>query len=117
MAVLGDAGMVPTMPAYVTILTILGLVLHVPAIGVGAVLMAAGKQSGPHAGNAALVLAIPFVIAVAVALIGGLMTLGTGTWSLTSESGRAVGWGWVRWSSVLVLVGWLLAVVLLYLRK
>lgn len=105
------------MPPSVTILTILGVGLYVPAIALGAVLMAAGNQSGPHAGNAALVLAIPFVIALVVASIGALMTLGTGTWSLTSDVGRAAGWGWVRWSSVLVLVGWLLAVVMLYLRK
>lgn len=105
------------MPTSVTILTILGLVLHVPAIALGVVLMAAGKQTGPHAGNAALALAIPFVIALAVAAIGALMTLGTGTWSLTSETGRTAGWGWVRWSSVVLLIGWLLAVVLLYLRK
>lgn len=105
------------MPTSVTILTILGLVMQVPALALGMVLVAAGRQTGPHAGNAALALAIPFVIALAIASIGALMTLGTGTWSLTSEAGRAAGWGWVRWSSVLVLVGWLLAAVLLILRR
>lgn len=105
------------MPTSVTILTILGLVLQVPALALGLVLIAAGKQTGPHAGNAALALAIPFVIALAVAVVGALMTLGTGTWSLTSDAGRAAGWGWVRWSSVVMLIGWLLAVVLLILRR
>jgi hypothetical protein len=105
------------MPTSVTILTILGLVLQLPAIALGLVLIAAGKQTGAHAGNAALALAIPFVIAMAIAVIGGLMILGTGTWSLTSDSGRAAGWGWVRWSSVAVLVFWSIALLLFELRR
>jgi len=100
------------MPTSVTVLTILGLVMHVPAIALAVVLIAAGRQTGPHAGNAALVLAIPFVIAAVVSLIGALMTLGTGTWSFTSEVGRAGGWGWVRWSSVAVIMFWIVALLL-----
>jgi hypothetical protein len=106
-----------TMPTSVTILTILGLAMQVPAIALGIVLMAAGKQSGPHAGNAALALAIPFVIALAIAVIGGLFTLGTGMWSLTSDLGRATAWGWVRWSSVTVLMFWLITLLLFLMRR
>ena len=91
--------------------------MQVPAIALGIVLMAAGKQTGPHAGNAALALAIPFVIAMAIAVIGGLLTLGTGTWSLTSDLGRATGWGWVRWSSIAVLLFWSIALLLFMMRR
>lgn len=105
------------MPTIVSILTITGLALHLPAIAIAVVLLAAGRQTGQHAGNAALALAIPFVIAAVVALLGALMTLGTGTWSLASDAGRAAGWGWVRWSSVAVIVGWVVALGLLFLRK
>lgn len=66
----------------------------------------------PHTGNAALSLAIPFASAAIVALIGALMTLDTGTWSFTSEVGRAGGWGWVRWSSVAVIMFWIVALLL-----
>ena len=105
------------MPTSVSVLTFLGLAMQVPAIALGIVLMAAGKQTGPHAGNAALALAIPFVIAMAIAVIGGLLTLGTGTWRLTSDLGRATGWGWVRWSSIAVLLFWSIALLLFMMRR
>lgn len=106
-----------TMPTSVTILTVLGLLMQGPAIALAVVLIAAGRQTGPHAGNAALALGIPFVIALIVALLGVLITLGTGAWSLTSTVGRSAGWGWVRCSSGVLLVGWLLAVWVMFLRR
>ncbi len=105
------------MPTSVNILTILGLAMQVPALALGVVLMAAGKQTGAHAGNAALALAIPFMVALVIAVVGALLTLSTGAWSVSSETGRAAGWSWVRWSSVVVIVGWLLAALLLVLRR
>jgi hypothetical protein len=99
------------MPTSVTILTVLGLVMQMPVIVLAVVLILAGLQKGAHAGNAGLALAIPFAIAAVIALIGAVMTLGTGAWSLTSEVGQAAGWGWVRWSSVVVIVIWIIGLL------
>lgn len=96
------------MPTFITILTSFGLVSQVPVIALWVVLIAESFQKGVHASNNGRDLVIPFVI---IALIGALMTLGTGMWSLTSEVGQAAGWGWVRWSSVVVIVIWIVGLL------
>lgn len=107
----------PAMPTSVTVLTILGVVLQLPAAALGCFLAAAGRQSGPHAGNAALALALPFAVCALVAVVGIMMNLGVGTWSLASEVGRAAGWNWVRWTSVAVLAGWVVLVAAWWLLR
>ncbi|MBA3699954.1 MAG: hypothetical protein H0W78_13985 [Planctomycetes bacterium] len=105
------------MPTIVTVLTGTGLVLQIPVMVVAVVLILAGRQSGPHAGNAALALALPFAVCALVAAVGVLMNLGTGVWSFASEGGRSAGWTWVRWSSVVVLIGWSLVAAIMLLRS
>src|SRR5690606_31926290 len=79
-------------PGWVRWFAVLGVVLQLPLAGLAAFARLAGPGTGPHAGNAALALALPATVAAILAAAGLLVSVAVCTWSWATAAGRTAGW-------------------------
>jgi hypothetical protein len=96
---------------------IIGLILHLPLLGLTIHFGWLSKPSGPHAGTAALALALPFLISVGVAVIGGLCVLGAAIWSRLADPHKVAGLGWITWSCGAIALLWVILGLVVLIRR
>jgi hypothetical protein len=101
------------MPTTAAILTVIGVFLQLPMVVLCVSQSIFRRPAAADAGFAALELLPTLVILVSLAVLGMLMNLGVGGWCFASKAGKKSGWNWMRWTTVVVLIGWAVLITLL----
>jgi hypothetical protein len=104
---------------FLKLLAIGGVAMHLPLLVLALFLRFMPRQDGPHAGNAALALALPLLACLALAGLGFVANLVAAIiWAQTRDPLQAPGLGWIAWSCVALALLWLIggAIVFLFPR-
>jgi hypothetical protein len=107
------------MSTQIHLLAIGGMAMHLPLLVLVLFLRFMPRQDGPHAGNAALALALPLLVCLALAVLGFIANLAAAIiWAQTRDPLQSPGLGWIGWSCVALALLWIVggSVILLFPR-
>jgi hypothetical protein len=97
------------------LLAISGMVMHLPLLVLTLFLRFMPRQDGPHAGNAALALALPLLVCLALAVLGFVLTLAATIWAQIQDPLKAPGLGWITWGCSAMALLWIIGGVVVVL--